>query len=93
MIALPFLPVDSATSCSSQAPRLVDAGRGDERELVAARDWPRRRAARRATTPGLSAAGADARHASTIRAASSSKRGDVDPITAAGTMPNGDSAE
>ena len=43
-------------------------------------------------TPGLLAAGAD-RIASTIRAVSSRNAATSRPITAAGTSPNGDSAE
>ena len=36
MMPLPSLPVDSAISCSSHAPRSRNAGRGDERDFVAA---------------------------------------------------------
>ena len=78
MTPLPCLPVDSASSCSSQAPKSAIAGRGDDRHLVAARGAGRRRGWRQGSRPGFSAGGALGAQERTISAALSRKAAEVD---------------
>ena len=91
MTAMPFLPVDSATSCSSQAPS--GAMPGDATIVSLSR--PALAASPMTTpsaTPGLVAA-SSMRQAAAICDASSRSRATSMPTSEAGTVPNADSTE
>ena len=88
----PSLPVDSASSCSSQAPS--EAIPGEAMTVSLSRPW--RAATPRIApriTPGFSTGGALAAQERTISAARSRKTRVSMPIAAAGTMPKSDSTE
>ena len=89
---MPSLPVDSARSCSSQAPRSAIAG--DATSVSLSR--PRRAHTPMidpSTRPGLSAAGTEWEQLCAMRSARSSSACTSRPITAPGSMPKSDRAE
>ncbi len=93
MMPLPSLPVDSAMSCSSQAPRSWMPGEATIVSLSMPRfaATPEDRAEHEARV--LRRGHARARRPGSMRSASSSRRSTSRPMTAAGTMPKLESAE
>ncbi len=89
---LPCLPVDSASSCSSQEPMLATVGEAKTVSLSRpARAASPRMAPRR--TPGLTRGGDDGPQARTMGCVVSRKCATLWPMTPSGTMPKTDSTE
>ena len=84
---MPCLPVDSASKLFEPRAEIGDARRSDDRDLVAAGLAPARPVIVPSTTPGLSAGGTFAPQERTIICVAVEQPVDIEPITAAGTMP------